>query len=310
MRRYEDVSTKSETNQKPKQELEPTELKLLHLTKCPAGTGKTVKQLRGKTRRLIKDVRREVKKLVAEGYLEEFIQRRSPAFRVTEKGRKAAGLLFGRELQLVQVAAEEWAVRMDQFAGVVNRPQAEVEGEIEDLIQRGLLESRTILNGELPAVWPSVKGLAETGYHWKQYRPLPTLHLWPQQFSLVNIRKLLVAEFEDGSWECGRSRALGHARREGNVAAGVLHYGDRSSVGVMVQLSGAELKRMSKDVRKLAKEHTEVRCYCDVEGRAVIEEAIRKTGVKNVTVLDIPGELIYRSYRTRIPFTRNQVQAA
>ena len=304
------MSTKSETNQKPKRELEPTELKLLLLTRCRAGTGKTVKQLRGKTRRLLKDVRRDVENLLAEGYLEVCTQKRSPSFRVSEKGREAAGLLFGKEFELVRILAEEAVVRGDQLPGAIGRSEEEVEDDIERLIERGFLESGVILDGELAAVWATIAGLEEAGYHWRHYRPLPTLHLWPKTFSLVNVRELLVAEFKDGDWECGRDRRLAHDRYKGNVVAGVMHYGNKSSVGVEVQLNGTRLKQACRDLRKFSKEHTEVRYYCDAEGRAVIEEAIRKTGVKNAKVLDVPGELIYRSQRTRIPFTRNQAQAA
>lgn len=304
------MSTKSETNQKPKRELEPTELKLLRLTRCRAGTGKTLKQLRGKTRRLLKSVRRDVENLLAEGYLEVCTKKRSPSFRVSEKGREAAGLLFGAEFELVRLPAEEAAIRVDQLARMVGRPQDQVEDEIEDLIERGFLESGVILDGELPAVWASVAGLEEAGYHWRHYRPLPTLHLWPQTFSLVNVRELLVAEFKDGDWECGRDRRLAHDRYKGNVAVGVMHYGEKSSVGVAFQLNGTSLRQASRDVRKFSKEHTEVRYYCDIEGRAVIEKAIAETGVKNVKVFDVPGELIYRSYRTRIRFAQPQDQAA
>ena len=304
------MSTTSETNQKPKRELEQTELKLLLLTRCRVGTGKTIKQLRGKTRRLLKDVRRDVENLLAEGYLEVCTKKRSPSFRVSEKGREAAGLLFGKEFELVRLLAEEAVVRVDQLPGAVGRTEEEVEDDLERLTERGFVELGVILDGELPAVWASVAGLEEAGYHWRHYRPLPTLHLWPKTFSLLNVRELLVAEFKGGDWECGRDRRLAHDRDKGNVVAGVMHYGDESSVGVEVQLNGTGLKQACRDVRKFSKEHTEVRYYCDVEGRAVIEEAIRKTGVKNVEVLDVPGELIYRSQRTRIPFAKQMSQAA
>jgi hypothetical protein len=304
------VSTKSETNQKSKRELEPTELKLLLLTRCPAGTGKTLKQLRGKTRRLLKSIRRDLENLVAEGYLDVCTKKRSPSFRVSEKGREAAGLLFGAELELVRHAAEEAAMRVDQLARMVGRPQDQVEDEIDALIERGFLESEAILNGELPAVWPSVAGLEEVGYTWKQYRSKPIPHHWPTTFSLINVREQLAAEFKDGDWECARTRGLTHERHKGNLVGGVLNRGGKGKIGVEVQLNGSGLKQACKDIRKFSREHTEVRYYCDIEGRAVIEEAIRRTGVKNVTVLDVPGELIYRSHRTRIPFAKQMGQAA
>jgi hypothetical protein len=274
------------------------ELKVMRLARFPS-EGLGLKDLILFTRRKKDELLRDVECLVRCDYLEDVeVDGEERVLRLTELGRKEAGMLDDEEIIFVRLPAEEMVMRIDQLARLLHLSEDEVRQKVESLVERGYLEWEPILDGEKEAIWPTELGLEEAGFSEKSYRTRPTLHTWPHTFSIVSVREAILEEFreEGDEWESERMRSRRYPRMTQHMPDGVLNRGDGQSIAVEIELSGSHRSFRPRSVKALAETHSEVRIYCtedDKELKDLLEAAVAKMGLTNVKILDIPGELVY-----------------
>jgi hypothetical protein len=191
-----------------------------------------------------------------------------------------------RGLELLRLAAEERAIRLDLAARLLQMKPSALVPVVERLVRGGLLEQdRFLVKERYPWIWPSRSGLraAGTGYAFYEPRPGQLQHL----AGVAATRSVCVEANPGALWVPERALVREHNRCRRHLADGALQLGGRR-IPIEVELTPKDRQKLVVIMGSLLKDYGTAQYYCSERTSAAVKAVVSAEGFTEVKVFDVP----------------------
>lgn len=205
--------------------------------------------------------------------------------RGAQAGERAdAGLIrvTDRDLRLLRIAAEQYALTVPQLARLMDRSRRTARWLRDRWRANGWVASGPVLVGHPVFVWPTRKGLTTAGVDYAPWTPAPGMlaHIT----AVTDVRLDVSRRHPNAEWVSERdlARSATSHRPDGLVRM------DGKEVAIEVELTLKERRRAERIMRELVAAHPAVTYFADPAPRRQLTELAEQVGGGRVQVLALP----------------------